>query len=221
MPKNWFFEIYEDAPGEEAANLMEHSTLTLDLSSDDEDGKGVRDERGKENCPPEGYDAPVASRPAITDASARATKTDLIRKKVETEAMDDGERLPLSDLETEYFIPVGLDAKSHVIVYPTPEKTSSPSLLMGDKAFDIAALFPPRAATATKATVKTSAKKLFDFVAGNEAGNIEGEIPIWEDATTSDLTVLPIATADVAERETERTGSDDENTLPNSTNGKS
>lgn len=113
------FEIYEDTPEEEAANLMEHSTLTLDLSSDDEGGRKDHGDLGKENTPPEGYDAPAASRSVVEPASAaprRVKRTELIRRKANVDEMDDGERSPLSDLETEHFIPEGLDKDSHVVI---------------------------------------------------------------------------------------------------------
>jgi hypothetical protein len=111
------FEIYEDTPEEEAANLMEHSTLTLDLSSDDEEGR-KDSSRGKENTPPEGYDAPAASRSASEPAAPprRVKKTELIRQKANVDEMDDGERSPLSDLETVHFIPEGLDKESYVVI---------------------------------------------------------------------------------------------------------
>jgi len=118
MPKSWMFEIYEDTPEEEAANLMEHSTLTLDLSSDDE-GERKDSSRGKENTPPEGYDAPAASRSAVEASPAaprRVKETELIRRKADVDEMDDGERSPLSSLETEHFIPEGLDKDSHVVI---------------------------------------------------------------------------------------------------------
>ena len=126
MPSSWEFEIYEDTPEEEASNLMEHSTQTLDLSFDDENTKAQRDCRGKENEAPEGYDAPAASRLASTandptpPSPTRTKKNDFIRRKI-TE-MDDGERSPLSDLETDEFIPQGLEKDSHVIIDASPEK---------------------------------------------------------------------------------------------------
>jgi hypothetical protein len=119
MPKNWFFDIYEDTPEEEAANLMEHSTLTLDLSSDDEDsGKREDDGRGKENCPPEGYDGPGMARRESVDGAERrpARKVEIVRQKVDVGEMDDGERSPLSALEMEAFIPEGLSRESVVVV---------------------------------------------------------------------------------------------------------
>ncbi|RAL61712.1 hypothetical protein DID88_002780 [Monilinia fructigena] len=49
---SWFFQIHEDTEEELATNLMEHSTCTLDISSDEESLTRLRDERGKENVPP-------------------------------------------------------------------------------------------------------------------------------------------------------------------------
>ncbi|RMY43129.1 hypothetical protein D0865_11475 [Hortaea werneckii] len=130
MPKSWFFEIHEDTPEEEASNLMEHSTLTLDLSSDDESSKKERDDRGKENVAPEGYDASTASRPAAEPAVApRAVKkTAIVRQKKITDEMDDGERSPLSDLETDPFIPEGLSTDACVIVDATPKREEAAAL---------------------------------------------------------------------------------------------
>ncbi|KAI7358053.1 hypothetical protein KC320_g1363 [Hortaea werneckii] len=124
MPKSWFFEIHEDTPEEEASNLMEHSTLTLDLSSDDESNRKQRDDRGKENVAPEGYDASTASRPAAEPAIApRAVKkTAMARQKKVTDEMDDGERSPLSDLETDPFIPEGLSTDACIIVDAAPKR---------------------------------------------------------------------------------------------------
>lgn len=107
VPSKWKFEIYEDTSEEEAATLMEHSTLTLDLSSDDEGTKEKRMDRGKENTPPEGYDAPTAasanaapSTSQIT-APARVNKLDIVRRKMDTDQMDDGQRTPLSDVSVD------------------------------------------------------------------------------------------------------------------------
>lgn len=116
MPSKWRFDIYEDTPEEEAANLMEHSTLTLDLSSDEEDNSKAREDRGKENVAPDGYDAPSApasatasvapsdALPASVDSelaspmSSQIKNTNVIRRKLNVDEMDDGERSPLSDV---------------------------------------------------------------------------------------------------------------------------
>ena len=151
MPKSWFFEIYEDTPEEESANLMEHSTLTLDLSSDDEGS--VKDDRGKENCPPEGYDGP----------SRVAVKVEVVRKKVVTEEMDDGGRSPLSDLETEGFFSEGLDESSFVIVDGVVEEV--------DVKVDV------------KEVKKEVSKKRAASAMGSVLAGCEGEVVVWEDGT--------------------------------------
>lgn len=191
MPKNWFFDIYEDSPEEEAANLMEHSTLTLDLSSDEESSKSMKDDKGKENQPPEDYDAPTASR-VITGhtiaAPKRVKKGDILRRKVETDKMDDGERSPLSDLETDDFIPEGLDKDAHIIANPTPEKSSSVSSKL-----DIHNLFAvpvPFSGSGKKTTVSTPSKNLHDMPVVTADGDVAGDIIIWEDSpSTSSVSV--------------------------------
>lgn len=132
-PASWDFVIHEDTPQEEAEILMEHSTLTLDLSSDDESTK--KDSfRGKENTPPEGYSAQAASRSAITttlgesnasiepttSTTRRQHKHDFTRTKLAE--MNDGERSALSALEVDEFIPEGVDKEDFVVVEGSPEK---------------------------------------------------------------------------------------------------
>lgn len=182
MPKNWFFEIHEDTPEEEASNLMEHSTLTLDLSSDDESERKLNDERGKENMAPEGYDAVTASRAvaaAVEAAPARVKKADLVRKKVLTEEMDDGERSPLANLETEPFFPEGLDKEAHVIVDPTPEKAKTE---LGNL---FAAPVPFTANSAKPASDKSSLSNVSGMPVVTSQGDVKGEIIIWEDSPSS------------------------------------
>ncbi|KAF2769792.1 hypothetical protein EJ03DRAFT_382515 [Teratosphaeria nubilosa] len=188
MPKNWFFEIYEDSPEEEASTLMEHSTLTLDLSSDDEDSKS-RDDRGKENVAPEGYDTPAVSRPADESADApdskvkRVKKADIIRKKVlKPDEMDDGQRSPLSDLETDEFFPEGLDKDSHVIVSPTPTKEAA-------KAKDVALFAAPVASTGGRTTGLSSSMTRAPVV--TKDGDVKGEIVIFEDDSGASVSRLP------------------------------
>lgn len=163
------FEIYEDTPEEEAANLMEHSTLTLDLSSDDEGGR-KDDNRGKENTPPEGYDAPTASRSAVDTTPAaprRVKKNELIRKKADVDEMDDGERSPLSSLETEHFIPEGLDKDSHVVIEEGAERAA------GVKEFTAPMPFP---AVEKKAEVVEE-----KVTAPVEKDASKDEVVVWED----------------------------------------
>lgn len=158
---------------------MEHSTLTLDLSSDEESEKKLNDERGKENTPPDGYDAVTASRAVgdtVAAAPARVKKADIIRKKVVAEEMDDGERSPLASLETGPFIPEGLGKEAHVIVDPTPEKPK-------DEARSLFAAPVPFTARSAKASrKKTSSSSLVDIPLVNAEGDAKGEIVVWEDS---------------------------------------
>jgi hypothetical protein len=78
IPNNWFFEIHEDTPDQEAANLMEHSASVLDISSDDDSITArAKDalERGKENIPPPEYTGPTRrSRDAAGPAAHKGIK---------------------------------------------------------------------------------------------------------------------------------------------------
>ena len=187
MPKNWFFDIYEETSEEQSATFMEHSTLTLDLSSDEESSKRAEDDRGKENTPPEDYDAPTASRTAAeatVPAPKRVKKADIIRRKIILpDDMDDGERSPLSDLETDPFIPEGLDKESHVIIDPTPEKLTSTNLDMTNL---FATAVPFTAGTDKKSNVRTPSKTIADIPVVNSEGDVKGDIIVWEDSPSSE-----------------------------------
>ncbi|EME43381.1 hypothetical protein DOTSEDRAFT_72701 [Dothistroma septosporum NZE10] len=166
MPKDWYFEIYQDTSEEEASNLMEHSTLTLDLSSDDEDTK-KHDDRGKENTPPEGYSAPAASRSGVAVPKA-VKKTELVRRKIVVDEMDDGARSPLSDLETDPFFPEGLHKDSHIVMDGVEEK---------EMKLDVKALYAKEVvAEKTFLTMPVAAKQ----------GDVKGEIAVWEDLSAED-----------------------------------
>lgn len=220
MPRNWFFDIYEDTPEEEAGNLMEHSTLTLDLSSDEESGLKAKDDRGKENTPPEGYDAPTASRATVTTAAApvtgptRVKKVDIIRKKVVVDDMDDGQRSPLSDLETEYFIPEGLDKDSHVVVDATPEKQSATATTL-DMSNLFAAPLPFAAGSGKKARATSTPSKrgLFDLPVVSADGDVKGDIIVWEDSPASVRSMSPFPASEPLGTSTKGEVAD-ENTRP-------
>lgn len=208
MPTNWFFDIYEDTADETAHNLLEHSTLTLDLSSDEESSKAERNDRGKENTPPEGYDGPTASRPAgeaaaVAAGSTKAKKMDLIRKRIlaSPDEMDDGLRSPLSDLETDPFIPAGLDKSSHVLVVdgvaPATATTTSVEPPSTMPKFDVADLFgaaavpfgsssssssSPAAASSETKIDDAAAATLYDVPVVNAEGEVKGDIIVFEDA---------------------------------------
>lgn len=118
MPSSWFFAIHEDTPEEEAENLMEHSTLTLDISSDDESAAKANEDRGKENVAPADYD-PVASSASSPRPSRRSQKSPA---DMET---DKASRAPLGSLDTTEFIPEGLTKDSVVVINELPETCTS------------------------------------------------------------------------------------------------
>ena len=123
MPKSWFFDIHEDTLEEEAANIMEHSTGILDISSDDEAGPSKKDERGKENIPPTDH----ATNVVADDVQPTGKKA---RRPVDPDAMKDvgEERSPLGALPAEDFYASGLDAKSiEIIKAEQDEEKSEPS----------------------------------------------------------------------------------------------
>ncbi len=137
MPKGWFFEIHEDTPEQEAANLMEHSAAILDISSDDDLETKKRNEdleRGKENIPPPDF--------LMSQARAQASSVDAMETGLESEslvqepvkrprlrdlvqdAMDE-DRRPLGDLQPSEFYGEGCTASSYVTVDAGIEKPSS------------------------------------------------------------------------------------------------
>lgn len=101
---------------------MEHSTLTLDISSDDDcDARKKRDidDRGKENVPPpdwtgptlrRAYSAPAGSHKGIHSAKKAMELVEKLR-----DAMQE-DRAALGSLNAEDFYPDGLDDKSVVLV---------------------------------------------------------------------------------------------------------
>lgn len=116
MPSSWFFAIHEDTAEEEAENLMEHSTLTLDLSSDDESSTKANEDRGKENVAPADYDA------ASSSSSPRSSRRSL--KSAADMETDEAARAPLGSLDTTEFIPEGLSKDSIVIINELPETST-------------------------------------------------------------------------------------------------
>jgi len=110
--KGWQFDIHEDTPDDEMANLMEHSTCTLDIS-DDESSSLKGDKDNKENVPPVDANGYSASR--IT-----ATRRDM---------MTDGPRSPLGDLDAKEFYAEGCDSSSFITILAEDASTRRPLLL--------------------------------------------------------------------------------------------
>lgn len=141
MPNSWFFEIHEDTPEQEAANLMEHSASVLDISSDDDVATKQRNEeqeRGKENIPPPDF-LLAQQQPRIHEEDAEVTepvKRPRLRKFVQ-DAMDE-DRRPLGDLVASDFYAEGCDASTYVTVDAGAQKSSL------SKEFDFSCPSPER-----------------------------------------------------------------------------
>lgn len=132
MPKGWFFEIHEDTPEQEAANLMTHSATVLDISSDDDAATKAKNEelsKGKENIPPPDF-ALVQPRTASANAVDDGEETEIEEpvkrprlRKITQDAMDE-DRKPLGDLLPSEFYADGCDAGSYVTVDAGIERPS-------------------------------------------------------------------------------------------------
>jgi len=187
MPRNWFFDIHEDTPEEEASNLMEHSTLCLDLSSDDENTKRASADMGKENLPPPGYEAPTTTPRRDSAAVGLKSKIPQLRRKVlKQDEMDDGERSPLCSLEAEDFYPEGLHKGSIVVIPITPATEGSsrprPYALPEKKLVEV-----------EKHLGITKREEVFDVPCVSDKGDVEGEIIIFEDEQDENSASSPTA----------------------------
>jgi hypothetical protein len=148
MPKSWFFDIHEDTPEQEAANLMEHSASVLDISSDDDAATKFRNEdRGKENVPPPDFLAAHPRKRNHASSLDDGYETDILAdlpvkqprlRKFVQDAMDE-DRRPLGDLAPSEFYAEGCDATSYVTVDAGIEKPSGLS-----KVFDASCVTPEK-----------------------------------------------------------------------------
>ncbi|KAH8775971.1 hypothetical protein F5882DRAFT_161952 [Hyaloscypha sp. PMI_1271] len=121
---SWFFDIHEDTEEELATNLMEHSTCTLDISSDEESRARERDCRGKENVPPP--DDISQTRTYLSSSSSVEAELSMheikarIRASRKKREVDEGacdvDRAPLGDLAAEDFYADGCDGESVFLV---------------------------------------------------------------------------------------------------------
>ena len=113
MKSDWFFDIHEDTPEQEMTNLLQHSTCTLDISSDEESEQRARREqaegRNKENIAPADD---VSQTTSARAARAAGIFDDMVIEK---------QRGPLADLRVEDYYAEGCDGTS-VIVVPGDEE---------------------------------------------------------------------------------------------------
>ena len=158
---------------------MEHSTLCLDLSSDEENSKSAREDRGKENTPPTGYEAPVTRSSASRVEDKKTRKQQPRRRVLKQDEMDDGQRSPLSDLEAEDFFAEGLTKDSTVIVDALPEKaaytSSSLSQELGQTCF-----------AAPEHKLSHKGDQVLDIPVVDDKGEVTGDVLIFEDFTDED-----------------------------------
>ena len=107
---SWFFDIHEDTPEQEMTNLLQHSTCTLDISSDEESEQRARRERAegrdKENIPP-------ADDISQTSRAAR-------RAENEDDMVVEKARGPLLEMNAADYYAQGCDDSS-VIIVPADE----------------------------------------------------------------------------------------------------
>lgn len=141
---SWFFDIHEDTPEELATNLMEHSTCTLDISSDEESAARSKDERGKENIPP--LDDISQTRTAIgVVAEAESSMADIkatARTSRRQREIDDGacdiDRNPLGEMAAEHFYAEGCDGSS-VFIIPAESDPANEEAIEPPMTFDFIA----------------------------------------------------------------------------------
>lgn len=191
MPKGWFFEIHEDTPEQEAANLMEHSASVLDISSDDDAATKARNEeleRGKENIPPPDFALQSQPRTSSSDATglvsevAAGVKMPRLRE-VKQDAMDE-DRKPLGDLPAAEFYGEGCDAKSYVTVDAGIERPSGLS-----REFEFGCVAAPEVVAEEEGKGEVSEQVVVE----------EGPVEVYADENAAPAAVsVPVAAEEVA-----------------------
>ncbi|KAK3373170.1 hypothetical protein B0T24DRAFT_251779 [Lasiosphaeria ovina] len=110
MKSSWYFEIHEDTPEQEMTNLLQHSTCTLDISSDEESEKRARRDnaegRDKENIPPSDDVSQTSARAARATAAAAGFDDMIVEKQ----------RGPLVEMNAADYYADGCDYTSVILV---------------------------------------------------------------------------------------------------------
>ena len=106
MKASWFFDIHEDTPEQEMTNLLQHSTCTLDISSDEESELKARRDRAegrdKENIPP------------VDDVSQTSSRRS--RRVSDDEMVIEKQRTALGEMNPAEYYAIGCDETSVVII---------------------------------------------------------------------------------------------------------
>ena len=95
----WFFDIHEDTFEDTLTNIMEFSTGILDIS-DDEDRRREKNDRGKENIPPEATAAVAPAEEPQPEGTVAAIEVKATKPK---RTVNPFYRAPLADLPTTDF----------------------------------------------------------------------------------------------------------------------
>lgn len=190
MKASWFFEIHEDTPEQEMTNLLQHSTCTLDISSDEESERKASRERAegrdKENIPPPDDVSQTSSRRA-----ARLGADDMVVEK---------ERVALGEMKTSDFYAEGCDETS-VILVPAdeedqPQKVEVPSPIVKDFAL-IPELSAVDSASETEQDIDTLISKPTE--GSSKAAVLEpmegtgDSFELWESGSAKDETEVAVS----------------------------
>ncbi|KAL6879282.1 hypothetical protein J3F83DRAFT_295877 [Trichoderma novae-zelandiae] len=109
---SWFFDIHEDTAEQEMTNLLQHSTCTLDISSDEEtEQRAKRDGvegRDKENIPP------------VDDVSQTSSQRTVQAKA--DEMVVEKERAALGEMNAADFYAEGCDETSVILIHEDEEQ---------------------------------------------------------------------------------------------------
>lgn len=113
---SWFFDIHEDTPEQEMTNLLQHSTCTLDISSDEEtEQRAKRDGaegRDKENIPPPDDVSQTSAQPA-----SQPKGEEMVIEK---------ERVALGEMNAADFYADGCDDSSVILIHEDDEEPEAP-----------------------------------------------------------------------------------------------
>ncbi|KAL7941788.1 hypothetical protein V8C42DRAFT_333716 [Trichoderma barbatum] len=108
---SWFFDIHEDTPEQEMTNLLQHSTCTLDISSDEESEQRAKRDgaegRDKENIPP----ADDVSQTSAQRASSPKGDEMIVEKQ----------RVALGEMNAADFYAEGCDEASVILIHEDDE----------------------------------------------------------------------------------------------------
>ncbi|KAL2265919.1 hypothetical protein VTJ83DRAFT_5271 [Remersonia thermophila] len=124
----WCFDIHEDTPEQEMTNLLQHSTCTLDISSDEEsESRAKRDRaegRDKENIPPP-EDVSQTSLARGGPSSSRGTDA----VDIDEDVLLLKGRGPLAEMNVRDFYAEGCDGSSVFII---PGDEEDPEAVVGE-----------------------------------------------------------------------------------------